>query len=98
MARARDCSSYVVKTKAQLICTFVFTYTKSRFSHDVAHVLGVFIRIALSRQFRSALTENVFMENWLNYPLIIVQSNLSKRPYKTRHVFGFLGRWLVIAV
>ena len=37
---------YVVKTKAlisceataQLICVFVFAYTKSRFSHDTAHI------------------------------------------------------------
>ena len=38
------CTSYVAKTKVliscmvttQLICIFVFTYTKGRFSHDVA--------------------------------------------------------------
>ena len=42
----RDCTIYVVKTKAQiscavtaqLICAFVFAYAKSRFSHDVAHI------------------------------------------------------------
>ena len=42
--RMRDCFIYVVKTKvlmsclvtAQLICTFVFAYAKSMFSHDVA--------------------------------------------------------------
>ena len=35
---------YVAKTKvhaviAQLICAFVFAYTKSRFSHDEAHYM-----------------------------------------------------------
>ena len=42
-----DCTNYVVKTKAlvscavtaQLICRFVFPYAKSRFSHDMAHIL-----------------------------------------------------------
>ena len=42
----RHCTLYVVKTKAliscalvaQLICVFVFTYAKSRFSHEVAHI------------------------------------------------------------
>ena len=32
---------YIVKIKAltaQLICTFVFPYAKSRFSHDAAHM------------------------------------------------------------
>ena len=41
-----DCTIYAAKTKAliscevtvQLICVFVFTYAKSRFSHDVAHI------------------------------------------------------------
>ena len=41
-----DCTIYVVKTKvlissavtAQLICVFVFAYTKSRFSHNEAHI------------------------------------------------------------
>ena len=28
-----------MKTKAKLICVFVFTYAKSRFSHDAAHIL-----------------------------------------------------------
>ena len=45
--KQRDCTSYVAKTKAlislavtaQLICAFVFTYAKIRFSHDVAHIL-----------------------------------------------------------
>ena len=43
----RDCSVSVLKTKAlnrwavtvQLICAFVFAYAKSRFSHDVAHLI-----------------------------------------------------------
>ena len=30
---------YVAKTKALISCTFVFAYAKSRFSHDVAHLL-----------------------------------------------------------
>ena len=42
-----DCTNYVAKTKALissavtalLICGFVFAYAKSRFSHDVAHIL-----------------------------------------------------------
>ena len=42
----RLCSIFVSKTKAliscavtaQLICAFVFAYTKSRFSHDAAHL------------------------------------------------------------
>ena len=41
----RDCAIYVAKTKeliscpvsAQLVCTFVFAYAKSRFSHDAAN-------------------------------------------------------------
>ena len=41
----RDCTNRVAKTKAlisfavtaKLICVFVFTYAKSRFSHDAAH-------------------------------------------------------------
>ena len=43
---------YVVKTKvliscavtAQLICTFVFAYAKSRFSHDTAHIVCSIIK------------------------------------------------------
>ena len=30
---------YVAITKAMISCTFVFAYAKSRFSHDVAHLL-----------------------------------------------------------
>ena len=45
--KKRDCTIFVVKTKvlvscavtAQLICTFIFTYAKIRFSHDEAHML-----------------------------------------------------------
>ena len=41
----RDCTIFVAKTKAlishavtlQLICAFVLTNAKSRFSHDAAH-------------------------------------------------------------
>ena len=48
---------YVAKTKllisckvaAQLICDFVFVYAKIRFSHDVAHMLWVSMRIAWAR-------------------------------------------------
>ena len=52
----RDCTIYVAKRKArirlsqiscsvtvQLICVFVLAYTKSRFSHDTAHILHVFL-------------------------------------------------------
>ena len=43
-SKYRGCTIYLAKTKAliscmvtaQLICVFVFTYAKSRFSHDVA--------------------------------------------------------------
>ena len=28
----------MAKTKAKLICVFVFTYAKIRFSHDAAHI------------------------------------------------------------
>ena len=42
-----DCCIYVAKTKGliscavakQLICTFVFAYAKSRFSHNAAHMI-----------------------------------------------------------
>ena len=39
---SRDCTIYEAKTKAlmQLICTYVFAYTISRFSHDVAQKEG----------------------------------------------------------
>ena len=44
----RDCTICVAKTKAlisfavtaKLICIFVFTYAKSRFSHDAAHYVS----------------------------------------------------------
>ena len=44
--KKRDCTIFVAKTKAliscavttQLICTFVFTYAKSRFSYDMAQL------------------------------------------------------------
>ena len=44
--KQRNCTFYVAKTKAliscavtvQLICIFVFTFAKSRFSHDAAHL------------------------------------------------------------
>ena len=47
--KKRDCTIYVVKTKAliscavttQLICVFVFAYAKSRFSHNEAHLWHV---------------------------------------------------------
>ena len=49
--KKRDCTSYVVKTKAlircaltaQLILAFVFAYAKSWFSHDAAHIIQVLI-------------------------------------------------------
>ena len=33
-----DCTMYIAKTKALMICTFVFAYAKSCFSHDAAHI------------------------------------------------------------
>ena len=44
--KKRDCTICVAKTKAltsfpvtaKLICVFVFSYAKSQFSHDVAHI------------------------------------------------------------
>ena len=42
--KERDCTIYVAKTKALISCAatvqliFVFTYAKSRFSHDMAHI------------------------------------------------------------
>ena len=47
--KTRDCSICAAKTKVlnsglvtmQLICAFVFTYAKCRFSHDVAHTSPV---------------------------------------------------------
>ena len=52
--KKRDCTIYVAKTKVQLICAFVFTYAKSRFSHELALTLLVLIRIAwLKRSFKS---------------------------------------------
>ena len=48
--KKRNCTNYVAKTKtlisfavtAKLICVFVFTYAKSRFSHDAAHMVKLF--------------------------------------------------------
>ena len=48
--KQRDCTTCVAKTKAlisctvtmQLICTFLFEYAKSRFSHDAAQIRCVF--------------------------------------------------------
>ena len=48
-----NCTIYVAKTKAltsyaviaQLICTFIFTYAKSRFSHDGAQMKLVFVKV-----------------------------------------------------
>ena len=47
--KQRNCTIYVVKTKAlisctvtaQLICIFVFAYAKSKFSHDTAQIIFV---------------------------------------------------------
>ena len=43
---------YVAKTKAQfscqLICAFVFTYAKSRFSHDRAHLEVIIASFSVS--------------------------------------------------
>ena len=50
-----NCTSYEAKTKglisfaisafvfAKLICVFVFAYAKSRFSHDEAHIITMFL-------------------------------------------------------
>ena len=48
--KGRDCTIYTVKTKAlisclniaQLICAFGFAFAKSRFSHDLAHIIADF--------------------------------------------------------
>ena len=47
--KKRDCTIYVAKAKAliscavtaQLICSFVLAYAKSRLSHDTAHIMRV---------------------------------------------------------
>ena len=44
IGKKRDCTIYVVKTKA-LICGFVFTYTKSRFSHDAAQMIIINLKV-----------------------------------------------------
>ena len=36
--KKRDCTIYVAKTKAKLICIFVFAYAKRWFSHDAAQI------------------------------------------------------------
>ena len=53
-----DCTYHVVKTKAliscavtvQLICAFVFTYAKSRFSYDTAQLISSLL-IPLKKSF-----------------------------------------------
>ena len=50
--KKRDCTICVAKTKAlircavtaQLICGFVFTYAKSRFSHNEAQIMYAFMQ------------------------------------------------------
>ena len=52
---------YIAKTKAliscavtaQLICVFVFAYAKSRFSHNVAHLLIFIYFCIILREWRS---------------------------------------------
>ena len=41
--KKRDCTICVAKTKA-LICGFVFTYAKSRFSHKEAQIMYAFMQ------------------------------------------------------
>ena len=56
--KAGDCTYHVVKTKAliscavtvQLICAFVFTYAKSRFSYDTAQLISTLL-IPLKKSF-----------------------------------------------
>ena len=53
--KKRDCTIYLAKTKAlisfaitaKLICVFVFAYAKSRFSHDAAHAMYVWLVLAV---------------------------------------------------
>ena len=47
---AADCT-----VTAQLICTFVFTYAKTRFSHDAAHIINCSRRHCLSMIWNSNL-------------------------------------------
>ena len=55
----RDCTICLTKTKAlisfavtaKLICVFVFAYAKSRFSHDEAHISGIFL-VSSGAEFR----------------------------------------------
>ena len=41
LAKTKALISYAVT--AQLICAFVFTYAKIRFSHDTAHIYSSFV-------------------------------------------------------
>ena len=55
--KKRDCTICVAKTKAlircavtaQLICGFVFTYAKSRFSHNEAQIMNVFMQELITK-------------------------------------------------
>ena len=55
----RNCTIYEAKTKvlvscavtAQLICDFVFAYAKSRFYHDVAHIISEYSDIKNGLQY-----------------------------------------------
>ena len=44
-----DCTILLTKTKvtAKLICTFVFSYAKTRFSHDAAHITQLIYTLSL---------------------------------------------------
>ena len=69
-----DCTTRIAKTKAmisfavtaKLICVFVFSYAKSRFSHDAAllkqggHIMS-FITIKNSMQYTAALKLTTFL-------------------------------------
>ena len=48
MAKTKVLISWAVTT--QLICAFVFAYAKSRFSHDMAHIIHVTIQQSLDRE------------------------------------------------
>ena len=84
-----DCTIRIAKTKALiscavtaqlalLICVFVFAYSKSRFSHNEAHLFMTF--------------KGGYYKTFLVY-----SQTCLKQPYATRHILGFLDRWLPIA-
>ena len=77
------CTIYVAKTKAlisfavtmKLICVFVFAYTKSRFSHDEAHINVTCFGIGFST---NKCQNILFVENFNLY-----QSDIRNNPNQT---------------